>query len=186
SESARRSAPGASNFALPSLLFRRLHFSSRRLRADISRAELPLGPQVVVLLCPVDVHRAIPYRLERAFHADGADIDVADHGGHEQTGYEAVDESAGWHGRDVRPVEREHKEIADPRHRGTAEHHDPIDHLLTRIEAIGRRMLVADNAAAFLQPFDVVPVWNVPGYPHQEDDEHTDREREAQVVVRVF
>src|SRR5262249_9224798 len=92
SESARRSAPAASNFALRSLLFRRLHFSSRWLRADISRAEFPLGPQVVVLLCPVDVHRAIPHRLECAFHSNGADIDVAEHGGDEQQRHDAVDD----------------------------------------------------------------------------------------------
>ena len=47
-------------------------------------------------------------------------------------------------------------------------------------------MLVADHAAAFLQPFDVDPVRNVPGYPHQEDNKHANREREAQVVVGVF
>ena len=47
-------------------------------------------------------------------------------------------------------------------------------------------MLVADDAAAFLQPFDVDAVRDVPGDPHQEDQHHAEREREAQVVVRVL
>ena len=47
-------------------------------------------------------------------------------------------------------------------------------------------MLVADHAAAFLQPFDVDPIRDVPGDPHQKDHKHADREREAQVIVGVF
>src|SRR5262245_29579720 len=184
-------APGGARRALWisrffSQLFGRLHSPSRRLCAGISGAEFPLGPQVVVLLCPIDVDRAIPHRLERAFHPDGADIDVGDHGGNEQQRHDAVDDLGQLHVRDVSAVEREHQEIAAYCHRGAAEHHDPIDHLLTRIKTIGRRMLVADHAAAFLQPFDIDPVRNVPGYPHQEDYKHADREREAQVVVGVF
>src|SRR4029077_16139627 len=91
-EGAWRGAPGALRFAIPSLLLGRLHFSSRRLGADISLAEFPFGPQVVMLLCPVDVHRAIPHRLERAFHADGADVDMAEHGGNEQQRHDTVDD----------------------------------------------------------------------------------------------
>ena len=45
---------------------------------------------------------------------------------------------------------------------------------------------MADDAAAFLEPLHVHPVRDVPADPHQEDHEHTEREREAQVVVRVL
>src|SRR5262249_56711640 len=87
-------APGGARRALWisrffSQLFGRLHSSSRRLCAGISRAEFPLGPQIVVLLCPVDVDRAVPHRLECAFHPDGADIDVGEHGGEEQERHDA-------------------------------------------------------------------------------------------------
>ncbi len=67
-----------------------------------------------------------------------------------------------------------------------AEHDDPVDHLLAAIEAIGRRMLVADDAAAALEPFDIHPVRDVAADPHQEDQHHADGEREAEIVVRVF
>ena len=82
---------------------------------------------------------------------------------------DAVDDLRHLHVGDVGPVEREHQEIAARRDRAAAEHDDPIDHLLAGIEAIGGRMLVADDAAAFLEPLDVDPVRDVPGDPHQED-----------------
>ena len=67
-----------------------------------------------------------------------------------------------------------------------ADHDDPVDHLLAAIEAIGRRMVVADDPAAALDPFDIDLVRDVAGDPHQEDAEHADGEREAQIVVRVL
>src|SRR5262249_28353574 len=71
-------------------------------------------------------------------------------------------------------------------HRAAAEHDDPVDHLLAGVEAVGERVRVADDAAALLQPFDVDAVGNVPGDPHQEDQHHAEREREADVVMGVF
>ena len=76
--------------------------------------------------------------------------------------------------------------IAGDRDRAAAEHDDPVDRLLPGIEAIGRRMIVADDAAAALEPFDVDPVRDVAGDPHQEDQHDAEREGEAQIVVRVL
>ena len=98
----------------------------------------------------------------------------------------AVDDLGELHARDVGAVEREHQQIAGDRHRAAAEHDDPVDQLLAGVEAVGRRMIVADDAAAALDPFDIDPVRDIAGDPHQEDQHHADGEREAQIVVRVL
>ena len=110
----------------------------------------------------------------------------AEHGGDEQHRDDAVDDLRDLHAGDVGAVEREHQHIAGCGHSAAAEHDDPVDRLLAGVEAIGRRMLVADDAAASLEPFDVDLVRNIPGDPHQEDQHDAEREREAQIIVRVF
>jgi len=90
------------------------------------------------------------------------------------------------HALDVGRIEREHQQVAADRHGGAAEHDDPVDQLLAGVEAIGRRMVVADDAATALEPFDIDLVRDVAGDPHQEDAEHADREREAEIIVRVL
>ena len=67
-----------------------------------------------------------------------------------------------------------------------AQHDHPVDRLLAGIEAPRRRMIVADDAAAFLDPPEVDSGREVPRDPHQEHQHHAEREREAQVVVRVL
>ena len=69
-------------------------------------------PQAVVLFRPVDVDGAFTHGLEGAFHADGADIDVAKHGGDEQHRYHGVDHLGILHGVDGGAVEREHQHVA--------------------------------------------------------------------------
>src|SRR3954449_11940587 len=58
-------------------------------------------PQAVMLLRPVDVDRATAHRLESAFHANRADIDVAEHRGDEQHRHDTVDDLGQLHARDV-------------------------------------------------------------------------------------
>src|SRR5690349_7424546 len=43
---------------------------------DVALLDLLVQPQAVVLLGPVDVHLTLAHCLERALHADGADVDV--------------------------------------------------------------------------------------------------------------
>ena len=45
-------------------------------------------------------------------------------------------------------------------------------------------MLVPDDAAAPLEPFDVDAVRDVAGDPHEEDQDHADGEREAEIIVQ--
>ena len=90
------------------------------------------------------------------------------------------------HAVDVGAVEREHQQIAGDGDRAAAEHDDPVDRLLAGVEAVGRRMIVADDAAAALEPFDVDLVRDIAGDPHQEDQHDAEGEREAQIVVRVL
>ena len=78
------------------------------------------------------------------------------------------------HAGDVGRIEREHQQIAGDGDSVAADHDDPVDHLLAGVEAIGRRMVVADDAAAALEPFDVDLVRDIAGDPHQEDAEHAD------------
>src|SRR2546421_404709 len=68
----------------------------------------------------------------------------------------------------------------------TAENHDPVDRLLAAVESIRRRVIVADDAAATLEPFHVHRVWNISGDPDQQDEDDADGEREAQIVVGIF
>ena len=71
--------------------------------------------------------------------------------------------------------------------RAAAEHDDPVDQLLAGVEAVGRRVLVPDDAAAALEPFDVdARSGMLSRDPHQEDQHHAEGEREAQIVVRVL
>ena len=47
-------------------------------------------------------------------------------------------------------------------------------------------MIIPDDAAPAFEPLDVDPVRNVAGDPHEEDQDDAEREREAEIVVRVF
>ena len=47
-------------------------------------------------------------------------------------------------------------------------------------------MIVPDNAAAALEPFDVEPVREIAADPHQEHQHDAEGEGEAQIVMRVF
>ena len=47
-------------------------------------------------------------------------------------------------------------------------------------------MVVADDAAAALEPFDVDAIGDIPGEPHEKDQDDAEREREAEEIVRVF
>src|SRR5215472_14664741 len=167
-------------------LLRRLHPPFRRWWRDVALDDFLFEPHAVMLLRPIDVDGAVPHPFERAFHPDRTDIDVSDHDGDEQQRRHAVDDLGHLHVGDVGPVEREHENVTGCRDGGAAEHDDPIDHLLSGIEPIGGRMVVADDAATALQPPDVDPVRDIPCDPHQENREYPEREREAQIIVRVF
>ena len=43
-----------------------------------------------------------------------------------------------------------------------------------------------DDTAALPEPFDINPGRHIPADPHQEDHEYTEREREAEIIVRVL
>ena len=62
----------------------------------------------------------------------------------------------------------------------------PIDHLLTKIEASGRRMLGFDEPATLLNPFDIDPRQQiVPEEDHRDKDQPC-HEGEADEVVQIF
>ena len=111
---------------------------------------------------------------------------MAEHDRDEQHRDDAVDDFGYLHAGNSCSVEREHQYIAAHSDRSAAEHYDPIDHFLTGVEAIGRRMLVPDDTAALPEPFDINPGRHIPADPHQEDHEYTEREREAEIIVRVL
>ena len=83
-------------------------------------------------------------------------------------------------------VEGEHQQITRYGCRCATQHDHPVDGLLAGIEAPRRGMIVADDAAAFLDPPDVGPGRNIPRDPHQEHQHDAQREGEAQIVVRVL
>src|SRR5258705_11199613 len=100
-------------YVSPTLL-RGLHPSGRRRCATL---DPPLGllllqPQTVMLLRPVEVDRATAHRLERTFHADRADIDVAEHRGDEQHRHDTMHDLRQLHAPDVGRIEREQQQIA--------------------------------------------------------------------------
>src|SRR4051794_16457232 len=109
----------------------------------------------MVLFGPIEVDSASSHRLERAFHADCTNIDMAEHGGDKQHGDDAVRDLRPLHARDVGPIEWENQHVSARCHRGAAKYDDPIDSFLTRVKSIGRWMVVANDAAAAFEPFDI-------------------------------
>ena len=64
-----------------------------------------------------------------------------------------MDDVGDLHAAHAGQVEREHQHIAAQRHRQTAQHHRPEDHLLPGVEAAGFRVeAVAQEAAALFDP----------------------------------
>src|SRR4051812_47179696 len=47
-------------------------------------------------------------------------------------------------------------------------------------------MVITNDAAAALEPFDVDAVRNISSEPHQKDQHDAERERKAQIVMYVF
>src|SRR5205807_2645283 len=97
-------------------------------------AGLFFEPQGVVFLGPIEVDGAGAHRLEGAFHAERADIDVREHRGDEQHRDDAVGHFGFLHRLDRRAVEREDQHIAADGNRAAAQHNDPIHQLFTRIK----------------------------------------------------
>src|SRR6476661_2424071 len=119
-----------------------------------------------MFLGPVYIHSAFAHGFEGALHANGADIDVTDHGRDEQHGDDAVRDLSSLHARNVCAVERKHQHITANGDGGAAENHDPIDHLLTGIEPIGWWFIMPDESATALEPLDINTIWNIAGNPH--------------------
>src|SRR5271169_2789182 len=133
-------------------------------------------PQIVVLFGPIDVHRSLAHCLESALHANRADINVTQHSRDEQHGNDAVGHFGVLHGANIGTVERKYQQIAADRDCASAEHDDPIDELLATVETVGRRTVTSDDTSAALEPFDVDPVRDVAGDPHEEDQDDAERE----------
>src|ERR1041385_7847241 len=143
-------------------------------------------PQTMVFPGPVEIDGAGAHRLKGTFHAYGTNIDVSDHGGDEQNGDDSMGDLGSLHVGNVCAIEGEHQHIATDRYRSAAENDDPVNHLLPGVEAVGRRVIMPDNAAAALQPFHIDPIGDIPCDPHDKNQEHSDREREAEIVMGIF
>src|SRR3982074_2434 len=85
-------------------LLRRMGRCPGRRHLAAGLGELLLDPTAMVLLRPVEVDLAGSHGLERTLHPDGADIDVAQHGGHEQQRHDAMDDLRKLHGGDIGAV----------------------------------------------------------------------------------
>src|SRR5437588_9737616 len=118
-------------------------------------------PQIVVFLGPVYVDGTFAHRFEGALHADGTDIDVPQHEGDESGGGHAMDHFSALHGIDRGAIEREHEQISRHCYKRSAENHDPINQLLTSVEAVRRRMFIADDATALFEPLNIGPVRDI-------------------------
>src|ERR1700687_6087083 len=67
------------------------HDSRNASRRRVAFCLLFLDPERVMLPGPVEIHLARSHRIERAFHPDGADIDVSHHGRNEEHGDHGMD-----------------------------------------------------------------------------------------------
>ena len=139
-----------------------------------------------MLFCPVDVHAALTHRLKGTFHPDRADVDVSEHGSDEQHRDNRMDDLGDLHPLDSRRIEGEQEEITGRRGSAAADHDDPINHFLAGVEPIGGRMIVSDNTATTLDPFNIDAVGNIAADPHKENQHNTDCEGKAEIVVRVL
>src|SRR5262249_41112994 len=156
---AGNSVPARSSGRGGTPLLRGLH---ARLRRRSAARLFLLEPEPMVLFRPVHIDGAVPHAFEGAFHADGADIAVAEHQRDEQDRGDAVDDLGQLHAGNVGAVEREHEEITCDRQNASGNDLRPVDHLLAGIEAVSRGTLMADNAAAFLEPLHIDSVRHVP------------------------
>src|SRR6516164_3672199 len=77
---------------------------------------------------------------------------MAEHEGDEQSGRHGVDHLRPLHVVDGGAIEREHQHVAGDRHQSATKHDHPINGLLTGIEPLCGRMLIADDSAAFPPP----------------------------------
>src|SRR6185436_13243474 len=107
------------------------------------------GPQRVVLVSPVLVDITIAHRAISAFHANGAEVDVAEeHAHHQHRG--GMDHVCDLHvAAQVLQAGNqlvEHQTRADHQ-RTEPEHTEPENHLLARVEAVRRHFLPAEHAA---------------------------------------
>jgi len=105
-----------------------------------------------MLLGPVQVHGALAHRLECALHPNRADIDMGQHNGDEQHRDHGVNDMRELHALDAGQIERKHQLIAGRRHEAAPNHNDPVDNLLTGIEAVGRRVVMANHPATAFEP----------------------------------
>ena len=74
--------------------------------------QLILQPEVVVLLRPVEIDLAGSHSLERAFHAQCADIDMSEDYGDEEHGDDGMHDQRDLHPENVRDVERKQQQKA--------------------------------------------------------------------------
>ena len=109
----------------------------------------------MMLFRPVEVDDALPHSFECAFHAERSDVDMREHYGDEQNCDKTVNHLGKLHASDIRPIEGKHQHIATERDGGAAEHNDPVHRFLAAVEAVSRRVVVADQAATALKPLDV-------------------------------
>ena len=135
---------------------------------------------------PGQIDLAIAHGVVGALHAERADIDMGDDDGDQHHADRGMDILRDLHALDVQHREgEEHQEAAD-RQGEAAQRHRPEDHLLTRVEAMRRRMLVADEAAEFADPANVGAARQIVLDPHDDHEDEADHERPGDEIVDVF
>src|ERR1700676_5090729 len=112
-------------------------------------------PEIVMLLRPIEIDLSGAHRFERTLHPERADIDVAKDQRDEQNGHDGVHDLRQLHVGDIGSVKRKQQQKPRYRDRDAGRKGKPIDKLLAQVKASGRRMLVLDEAAALLEPFEV-------------------------------
>ena len=95
------------------------------------------------------------------FHPERADIDVRQNQRDEQNGDNGVGHLGKLHVGDVGAVEWKQQQKPGGRDGNASSDGKPVDHLLTEIEASGRRVLGFDEAATLLDPVDIDPLQKI-------------------------
>ena len=151
----------------------------RRLSPPVFICELFSEPEIVVFFRPAVIDFAGTHGLERTFHADRADIDVGKDQGNEQNGYDGMYDLRKLHPDDVHSVKR--KQQQEPRYgnRDARRNRKPVDKLLAKVKASGRRMFFLDEPPTLLDPIEVDFFETVVPEEDYGDKDEADREREA-------
>src|SRR5258708_780721 len=148
--------------------------------------ELLGEPEIVMLLCPVEIDLPGTHGLERALHPERADIDVSQDQRDEQDGHDGMHDLRELHLGDIGSIKRKQQQKSRHRDKDAGNKGKPIDEFLAQVKAARRGMFVLDEAAASVETFDINPLQKIILEKNHRDQDQARDKREAEEIVHIL